>query len=75
MCSNYQIRYLNGDGSPTLTYFVFCRTNESAIEQMQRMLGLECDRAELWRDDQLVYVERKGGATPLSFKRAAALSA
>jgi hypothetical protein len=56
---NYAIRYFKRDGAPTLTYFVECLSDESAIAHMRTMLGIECDRAEVWRDDQLIHVERK----------------
>jgi hypothetical protein len=71
MWRDYEIRYLKSDGSTTLLYLTNCPSNRSAITAMRTMFALEFDRVELWREDHLVCVERKGPIEALPFKRAA----
>jgi hypothetical protein len=67
MSSQYEIRFLKDDESPTLIFWMACPSDDQAIWGMRQLFGLGCDRAEVWRGDRLVYAEDKA---VLEFRRA-----
>lgn len=59
--SDYEIRFIKSDGTPTLVYAVSYGDSELAISILRGMTDLNYAYAEVWRDMDCLHVERKNG--------------
>ncbi len=48
---DYEIRYLNSDGSLSLLYKTACQDDANARHMAQQMLPGNCARYEIWSDN------------------------
>jgi hypothetical protein len=52
--SDYEIRYLHGDGSLSLVYKTVCDNDAGARRAAQKMLPANCARYEIWSENMRV---------------------